>query len=314
METTEQVIQSPDGKEIFGRVWRPENSSPKALLIVVHGMGEHSERYKRFAKYLTRKRIAVAGYDHRGHGYTDPDKKGCVDSDDGFKQMVSDINLVRNHFTKQFSGIPYLFYAHSMGSFLTQRYLQTYNNQPDGVIYSGSNGTLPALLPLGIFISAVLQLLKGKDYKSSFLRDMVFKPYNQKFKPVRTEHDWLSRDRDEVDRYVSDPHSGFIPSVAFLNHFFKGLRRTQKHQPFAGKNAGYPVLIVSGTHDPVSNMSRGIEDLEQKLRRSGIRDLTTNLYPKGRHEMLSELNRKDVMDDIYQWIYQNILAEKLIEA
>lgn len=314
MKTSEQKIQSSDGKELFARVWKPVNDSPKALLIVVHGMGEHSERYKRFAKYLTQKNIAVAGYDHRGHGHTDPDKKGTVGAEDGFKQMVSDIDLARNHFTKQFPNIPLLFYAHSMGSFLIQRYLQTHDNHPNGVIYSGSNGSLPPLLFMGIFISAVLRQLKGKDYKSSFLRDMVFKPYNQTFKPVRTRHDWLSRDREEVERYVLDPHSGFIPSVTFFNHFFRGLRRTQKHQPFAGNNAEYPVLIVSGTHDPVSKMSRGIEDLEQKLRRSGIRDLTTKLYPKGRHEMLNELNRKDVMDDIYNWIHQNILSEKFSNA
>lgn len=314
MKATEQVIQSPDGKELFGRVWSPENSTPKALLIVVHGMGEHSGKYKRFAKYLTRKSIAVAGYDHRGHGQTDLDEKGLVDSDDGFKQMVSDIEVARNHFTKQFPEVPHLFFAHSMGSFLTQRYLQTHDNHTDGVIYSGSNGSAPPLLFAGIFISAVLRLLYGKDYKSSFLRDMVFKPYNQKFKPVRTQHDWLSRDREEVDRYVLDPHCGFIPSVAFFNHFFKGLKRTQKHQPFAGNSADYPVLIISGTHDPVSNMSRGIDDLEQKLRRSGILDLTTNLYPKGRHEMLNELNRKDVMDDIYNWIHQKILSENIAKA
>lgn len=313
MKISEQHIQSPDGKKLFGRLWRTENDSPKALLIVVHGMGEHSERYKRFAKYLTQKNIAVAGYDHRGHGHTDQDEKGTVDSDDGFMQMVSDIDLARNHFTKQFPNIPLLFYAHSMGSFLIQRYLQTHDNHPNGVIYSGSNGSLPPLLFMGIFISAVLRQLKGKNYKSSFLRDMVFKPYNQTFKPVRTKHDWLSRDREEVERYVSDPHSGFIPSVAFFNHFFRGLRRTLKHQPFAGNNANYHVLIVSGTHDPVSKMSRGIEDLEQKLRRSGILNLTTKLYPKGRHEMLNELNRKDVMDDIYNWIHQNIL-EKFPDA
>lgn len=302
-----ESITSTDEKLLFTRIWEPEDGTFDAIVLVIHGMGEHSGRYHRLAEFLTQQKIAVAAYDHRGHGNTDPHHPGYIETDNGFSRMVSDIESVRKNLRKRYPNLPLVYFAHSMGSFLTQRHLQRRNHSPDGVIYSGSTGRVSMLLPLGILISALYRILRSDTYKSEFLRNMVFKPYNTRFKPVRTRHDWISRVPEEVDRYIDDPLCGFTPSVSFFNYFFKGLRQTQKFSPFAGTGSPYPVLIASGADDPISDMGKGVKDLEEKLSQSGISDLTVNIYPNVRHEVLSDLKREEIMQDILNWIQRIIV-------
>jgi len=302
MKIKETTTTAADGKELHTRLWLPDGS-PDAALLIVHGMGEHSARYADFANVLTRKNIAVFAYDHRGHGFTDPVNKGVVPADDAYQRMTDDIGLMRDIIENRYPDLPQFLFAHSMGSFLTMRHLQMSPDKqaPAGVIYSGSSGAVSPLLSFGIIFSAAIKTIAGDSYKSDLLRDMVFKPYNRSFKPTRTRHDWISRDEDAVDRYAADPHCGFTPSASFLNHFFKGLRKTQRHQPFSGPNA-YPVLIVAGSEDPISNPVNGIEKLQGKLTKSGITSVECLIYDGGRHEMLSELNKEEVMKDIGQWL------------
>jgi alpha-beta hydrolase superfamily lysophospholipase len=300
MKTEESYTTADDGKEILTRIWLPDEP-PIATLLIVHGMGEHSARYANFARYLTEMNIAVFGYDHRGHGFTSTDQKGFINGADPYQMMVEDIGLIHDAITKRLPDLPRFLFAHSMGSFLTMRHLQLTSEKPTGVIYSGTSGAVSPLLPFGILFSSLLKNIVGDTYKSELLRNIVFKPYNDTFKPTRTRHDWISSDPEAVDQYVADPNSGFTPSVSFLNHFFKGLRKTQKYQPFSGAYS-YPVLIVAGAEDPISNPLNGISKLKQKLRSSGITSLESFVYEGGRHEMLSELNRDEVMRDVGGWM------------
>jgi|SRR6056297_369629 len=302
MKTT--FTAANDGKELFTRRWNPEGE-PKAVLLIVHGMGEHSARYSEFARFLTDNDYAVFSYDHRGHGFTTPGKgqKGIVHARDAYQQMADDIVTMQKTIRKIHPDLPFFYFAHSMGSFLTMRSLQTSSTMPspDGIIYSGTSGAVSPLLPLGIFFSSLLRKIFGDEYKSELLRNMIFGPYNKAFKPTRTRHDWISRDKEAIDRYVADPNCGFTPSVSFLNEFFKGLRRTQRHQPFSGPHT-YPVFIIAGSEDPISKPHDGISKLIKKLKSSGIESLDRKIYKGGRHEMLSELNKKDVMTDIHHWL------------
>lgn len=114
--------------------------------------------------------------------------------------------------------------------------------------------------------------------------------------------DWLSRDPDMVDLYIDDPYCGFVCSTSFFHHFFRGLKTLHAHRPFADHDLTVPILVVSGDSDPVSNMGKGIRDLEKRLKKSGVANVTVKLYENGRHEMLNETNRAEVMDDILQWL------------
>ena len=302
MESSTFTFSDLSGNTLFARKWMPDSQKPGAIVQIIHGLAEHSERYTHFAKFLTDLGYGVMAYDHRGHGETDPNQLGHIPNEDGFHRMTKNILDFSNVIKEEYPDLPKILFAHSMGSFLTQRYMQLFDDRPAGIIYSGSNGKPPVHLPAGIALSSVISKIYGPDYKSEFIHYITFKPYNDHFKPNRTVADWLSRDNQTVNSYIRDPKCGFIPSASFYNHFYRGLKTLHNHTPFASHDRDIPILVISGTQDPVSNMGKGIKNLVKILRGDGVSDLTVKLYDGARHELLNEINRDEVMDDIKEWI------------
>lgn len=302
MKSTSFTFTDPSGYLLYGRKWMPDDGKPIAIIQIIHGLTEHSKRYERFAEFLTGFGYGVMSYDHRGHGETDPDQLGHIPNEDGFHRMVKNIFDFTNRVKQEFPNQPKILFAHSMGSFLTQRYMQLFDDQPAGIIYSGSNGKPPKLLGAGIVLSSMFAKLYGSESKSLLIHGLTFKPYNAPFKPNQTEFDWLSRDENEVNAYEADPYCGFVPTVSFYNHFFKGLKALHKHTPFADHDRNIPILLISGKKDPVSDMGKGIRNLEQIYVKNGVFNLTIKLYDDARHELLNETNRDEVMMDVKNWI------------
>jgi len=289
-------------KKIHILKWVPDSGKSRGVVQIIHGLAEHAERYNHIARFLNENGFTVYAHDHRGHGKTDPNSLGYIDSADGFHTMVKNIEDVRSAIADENPGLPMVLFGHSMGSFLLQRYMQLYDHTPAGLIYSGSNGNPPASITAGMLLSRLLIKLRGKGAKSPLLHNMTFGAFNKKFKNPRTDMDWLSRDPDMVDLYIDDPYCRFVCSTSFFYHFFRGLKTLHAHRPFADHDLTVPILVVSGDSDPVSDMGKGIRNLEKRLKKSGTENVTVKLYKNGRHEMLNETNRDEVMDDILQWL------------
>ncbi|MEX2463048.1 MAG: lysophospholipase [Balneolaceae bacterium] len=303
MKTT-LTITDHLGKSLHAKRWDPK-SDPAAVIIIVHGLGEHSERYNHFANFLTANGFAVVSYDHRGHGRTDPDQLGFVAEQDGFHLLVKNLRDVTIAVDRMYPNIPKVLFGHSMGSFIVQRFMQLNNYNPKALIYSGSNGRPPLKLYAGILFSSVFEFVYGPETKSPFLEQLIFGAYNKQFKPNRTESDWLSRDPAMVDLYVDDPYCGFICSTSLYHQLLSGIRTIHTHSKFADHDHDIPILLVSGDQDPVSNRGKGVKKLEKTLKKEGVQDVTIHLYPGGRHEMLNEINRNDVYNDILAWLNQH---------
>ena len=306
---TSLYITDAHKKKIHILKWVPDSGNSRGVVQIIHGLAEHAERYNHFAGFLNKNGYIVYAHDHRGHGKTDPDRLGYIDSDDGFHTMVKNIRDIRLAISSENPGAPLILFGHSMGSFLLQRYMQLYDHTPAGLIYSGSNGKPPATITIGILLSRLLMKLQGKEAPSPLLHSMSFGAFNKKFKNPKTDLDWLSRDPEMVNLYIDDPYCGFVSSTSFFYHFFKGLKTLHAHIPFADHDLSVPILIMSGDSDPVSNMGMGIRNLEKRLKISGAENLTVNLYNNGRHEMLNETNRAEVMDHILQWLNQIIKTD-----
>ena len=303
-------IPGYDQKILKAKKWVPDETPPKAVILIIHGIGEHSERYNHFANFLTKNGLAVVAYDHRGHGKTDPDNLGYVSDENGFDLLVNDLNHVLKDIQKAYPEIPIILFGHSMGSFITQRFMQLFDQHPAGIIYSGSSGKPPISLYAGIPVASLIKKVFGPGHPSHFIHNLVFGAYNKKFKPNRTEVDWLSRDQGMVDLHVDDPKCGFISSISLYYQLFSGLKELHTHQPFANHDPGIPVLLISGDNDPLSNMGKGVHNLEKLLISSGLKNVTKKLYPGGRHEMLNEINRDEVMNDILEWIEKEVNIKK----
>lgn len=308
MNGTSFYYKSNNGIEIYARKWMPEDEKPKAVVQIAHGMGEHIGRYHDFAQALTEKGYAVYGNDHRGHGLTakdDQDKRYFAD-ENGFEEVVQDMRALTYQILEEQGDIPIFLFGHSMGSFLSRRYIQLYGNQLHGVILSGT-GTVPSLVrEAGKMVAKAEMKLKGKRTPSPLLDRLSFGQYNRPFKPTRTDFDWLSRDEQAVDRYINDPLCGGIFSSGFFHDLLSGIKQASTQSLIQQVPCDLPIFLVSGDEDPVGGHTKGVLKTYKGLKKAGINDVTYKFYPQGRHEMLHEANREEVMEDIISWLENRV--------
>ncbi|MDR2729317.1 MAG: lysophospholipase [Treponema sp.] len=312
MTLNEVYFDSYDGTRLFIYRWSPD-SPPAAVLNIVHGMAEHALRYKRLAEKLTAAGIEVWAADQRGHGKTaDSGINGagkggilghCADSDT-FLTVTRDIQAINTEILKTRGNIPLFLFGHSWGSFIIQNYIEEFPEQTGlaGCILSGTRGPGGIKVTAGVPVMVILATLRGKRKTSVLAKNMADGPYNKPFKPNRTEFDWLSRDEEEVDKYVNDPLCGFLCSTGFYRDLAKGLYSIHRKERIAKIKKTLPVYVFSGSADAVGDMSVSPTELVKAYRGHGISDLEFVLYPGARHETLNETNRQEVMDDLLSWI------------
>jgi alpha-beta hydrolase superfamily lysophospholipase len=293
-----------DGVEIFVYKWEPEGESiPKGVIQISHGMAEHAARYARFAEKLTTAGYIVYANDHRGHGKT----AGKLENvgycgEDGFNWMVKDMKELTSIIKKENPGLPVFLFGHSMGSMLSQMYIGSYGSELNGAILSGTSGKQGFILNLGIFM-AKRQIVKiGVKTPSETMNKMTFASYNKEFMPTRTPFDWLSRDEKEVDKYINDQLCGGVFSAGFFYDFLRGLKEMHRAEIMEKIPKSLPVYFISGEKDPVGKNCKTIAGLIKEYKKLGIKDVSHKFYKDGRHEMLNEINRDEVMDDVINWI------------
>lgn len=296
-------LANKDNISINAYKWIPEGEI-KGAVQIAHGMAEHIRRYEDFANILAENGILVYGYDHRGHGRTSTsiEELGYISDNDGFMDMVEDIKLMNELIKKENPGIDIILVGHSMGSFLSQRYIQIYGDSIVGLILIGSNGRPPSALNIGILFSNIAMAFKGRKSKIAFFDNLSFKGYNNRFKPNNTKFDWLSRDTEQVRLYVDDPYCGTLFPVSFYNDLYKGLKSIHKEENLVNIPKNLPIYILSGSDDPVGQYGDGVKNLYELYRTLGVADVDYKLYDGGRHEILNESNRDEVIYDILNWI------------
>ncbi|MDN3018876.1 lysophospholipase [Paenibacillus sp. BSR1-1] len=303
------TFQTEDGVEIFAKKWASENENrPKVIVQIAHGMAEHIERYDAFAKELMTHDFIVYGNDHRGHGETAKinNRSRYFADEQGFKKVVEDMHELTIIIEKEFPGIPIILFGHSMGSFLSRRYIQLYGNQLSGVILSGTGGDPGIMGKIGKWIASREKKRKGAQTPSLLLNNLTFGSYNKSFKPTRTEFDWLSREEREVDKYIEDPMCGGIFSAGFFYDLLEGIAIINKRENLRRIPANLPIFLISGARDPVGNNSKGVLKTYKAYKQVGIKEVSYKLYEDARHELLNEKNREEVQADIIRWITLHI--------
>ncbi|WP_020405162.1 alpha/beta fold hydrolase [Hahella ganghwensis] len=308
--------ESHDGHSIPLYQWLPSHQPYKGVFQIVHGMAEHSARYVHLAQRLTDKGYMVVAHDHRGHGRnTGKSLKGHYHDSNGWQKVMADLNQVYLYCQKhrpannQNNGSHVLF-AHSMGSFVTMNFLMDYPTSLSAIILSGSNYSPPIKYAAAAQIARFEKLRLGARNSSKLLNFISFGSFNGHFKPNRTTHDWLSRDPEQVDQYLNDPNCGFIATSQLWCDFLGGLHYLSKYRNLSRLPKNIPYYLLSGDKDPVGGMGKGVQALARQLKQSGIANLTCTLYPGGRHEMVNETNKEQVIQDMFEWLAtQGILQD-----
>ena len=292
--------------DIHAASFKPEGEV-KAVLQIAHGMAEHLERYEPFAEVLCKNGIAVYINDHLGHGKSvkNDDELGYFGEKAGWKNFIGDCYRLTRMAKEENPGKPFIFFGHSMGSFVARAYCLEYANDIDGAIYCGTAGPNPAA-GVGSLIASVIGKIKGDHHRSTLVDKIAFGSYNNKFEQ-RTAFDWLSRDEFQVDKYVADKYCGFLFTAYGYRDLTSLLGFVSGKNWFQSLDKDLPVLMISGAMDPVGNFGKGVDQVYDKLTAEGKKNLKKILYPDGRHEILNESALFDkVCEDVIEWIEELI--------
>ncbi len=287
----ERIFVDGHGVEVFTRSWPV--GAPVGVVLVSHGASEHSGRYDRFARALNDAGFAVAALDHRGHGRTGATTGAGVMGVGGGQAVVDDLHQLRGEAEAAFPDTSVFLFGHSMGSLIGLAYLVQHGDGLAGSVLCG----IPA--DVGD-VAGVSDLLRAAE--AAGLRDQpadALVEANAPFEPARTAFDWLSRDEDEVDRYVADPlcGDGNPLTYGYLIDLFDVLAP-------AGEllhTIRSPVLVIAGDQDPAAAMGAHATTLAEALRAAGT-PVDLRLYQGARHELLNETNRDEVVADILDWL------------
>jgi len=295
---------SSDGKtKLHGVIWEPD-CAPRAIVQIAHGMVEYVERYEAFAEFLNEHGILVAGNDHLGHGwsYTEEKNKGYFAEEKGDIVPLQDLHRLTLLMQKKYPDIPYFLFGHSMGSFFARRYLCMYPNEIDGAIICGTGWQPKAVLEGALAIVKAGKLLKGDHHRCKIVDKLAFGSMNQHFEPAKTSKDWLSRNTDAVEKYIADERCGFIFTLNGYRTLFRNMLLAQDMELLQRMDEDLPVLFISGEDDPVGDFGKGVKKAVNAFRTSGMENVECILYPECRHELINELNKDEIFQDVLEWL------------
>lgn len=303
---TEKIASKDSKNDLNVIIWETEKE-PIGVLQIVHGMAEYIDRYDNFAKYMTEHGFNVIGHDHLGHGHSVSDEHdyGFFAEENGDKIIIEDMHSVTQYAREKWEELPNFILGHSMGSFCLRQYLTKYSNDVFGAIIMGTGWIPSTAALLGKTIATNTCKSKGSHTVNPLLIKLTLEPYNKPFAPARTNCDWLSRDEKQVDLYVNDKLCGFDFTAGAYKDFFTILEKIAKNRQLIGMRKSLPILITSGSVDPVGG-KKACEKLNAQYKRCGINDVTLKLWENDRHEILNELDKSDVYRYIYNWLKSKI--------
>ena len=272
-------------------------------------MAEYAERYEEFAAFLVERGFGVTGDDHLGHGKSvgDKGKQGYFCEQDPATVLVRDEHRLKKMTEEAFPHVPYVIMGHSMGSFITRNYICRYGSGIAAAIIMGTGMQPKAVLGMAKILVRLQKLFCGSKHVSRLIDKMAFGGYNKEIPNPRTAFDWLSRDEERVDRYLADPDCGFPFTVNGFGALFTLVSRLYSPENLKAIPKKLPVLMISGDADPVGDYGKGVRKAYDSLKTAGLEDISLKLYQGGRHELLNESNRTQVMEDVYAWVESRVL-------
>lgn len=283
--------------DIHYTVWEPREL-PRAILQISHGMCEHSERYEPFAEYLSANGVVVCALDHLGHGKSvaDESELGYFGEKGSHRFLAADQDSLRALMRKKYRRLPYILFGHSMGSFVARDYIARYADNIDGAVICGTAGTNKAV-GMGIKLADLICTFRGRKYRSSMLKNIAFKGYNIRF-PGEGDLAWLTRDEAVHEKYEADPLCGYVFTAGGYGEMFRLLDSVTGAEWAEKIPLSLPIFIIAGAEDPVGNYGDGPREVYGLLDDHEQCDLSIKIYDEMRHEILNEIGREEVMEDI----------------
>ena len=280
-------------------------AEPRAVLQIVHGISDHIGRYELFAQYMADHGYVVLGEDHMGHGWSVNGEGIEGYFHGGWFCAVEDSYRLLREAMAEFSGLPYILFGHSMGSFMVRSILYMHPDCGiDAAVLSGTCWQPAAAMPVIVKTMKTACMAIGETRPSQILQKLVFGSYNVKVEHYRTPMDWVCRDAKVVDAHPMT--QGFRPTAGLLRDMMVGIDSIERPENLSLMKKELPVFFVAGGDDPVGNFGKGVHACADVFRKTGMTDISVRIYPLCRHEILNEINKEEIFEDICQWIEKKI--------
>lgn len=300
------------GHNIYACVWIDEDRTRyKGIIQLVHGMAEHILRYQNFAVFLAQQGFIVCGHDHAGHGNSvekEEDFGFFGEQDNAWKYLIYDMHHIVNFIKNKFSNLPYFMIGHSMGSFLAREYALEYGKDLAGAIFLGTSNKNALIDAASILIEKQAEK-KGIKEKGESVCKLALEAFNLKCSPKKTDYDWICTDETVVKQFIEDEKCGFTFSFAGYRDLIQLLKTISAKEWAEGIDSKFPILLISGTEDPVGEYGKGVEKVYKMLVEAGCKDVTMKLYEGYRHEVLNEKDHHKVYRFILKWLNEKLEKE-----
>ncbi len=275
------------------------------LFQISHGMCEYIERYEHFIEFLIKKGFLVFGNDHLGHkGSVAVDSElGHFPHDSNDTNLVQDIVILSQKIKGQYPNLPLFLMGHSMGSFIARLAYAEHSDLYNGLIICGTGYKIyTQLYRIAKLLLKTTSIFKSKEYRSPVLDKLVFGKFAKSVEDAETEQDWICANPETVEQYRQDKYCMFSFSASALQTLLTLCQKANSKKCFAATPKEKPILMISGQEDHLGGKGKGIDSIEKHLKKQKIVDIQKIIYPEMRHEILNEIDKQIVFNDIEQWL------------
>lgn len=291
-------MKSFDGKEIYTRLWE-DVAEPIGVVQICHGLGEHSGRYDHFARFLNANGYIVFADDHRAHGHTDNGSGDC--QGEPAVDTVQDLLFFNRWLRERYPRLPLIFFGHSYGSSLAHRFIQ-FPSSICACVMTGVN-----MMPHGMLKAMGGLMYLAKSVAPGKLISMTSDSMNKRFPDRDVPHAWLTRDPEIRKEYEADPFCGTPSSLRFNHSMTKMMCQATDPENLKKVPDSLPIAMFCGEDDSAGGFGKGPKTALEIYRKYG-KNITLKLYPGARHEVLNEINRDEIYQDILSFL--NSVVEK----
>ena len=287
-------------------IYMPLNE-PKAVIQLTHGMCEYIERYEEFIAFLCDNGYVVCGHDHLGHGKSviNDDYLGYFAPEKGWQYLIKDTVQMSRIIHKQYPDLPLLLIGHSLGSLTARVAVSKCGYLYNGVILLGALNT-KIKVDVAMAAADTIRRAKGDMCRSETIEKLIYGFTNIKIDDPVNKFGWLTRDDELVYKFYDNPKCNFIFTASAYCDLIKLFMYATDRRCIDAAPKDKPFLILGGESDPIGQWGRGPRELAYVLENAGCADVTIKVYDGARHELLNEINRNEVYNDILEWCENHI--------